>query len=51
MRGKHNAASETNGCYERKKRNKVSATTAVKDKRASKPVKTREVASTPAAAE
>ena len=31
------------------KRNKVSATTAVKDKRAGKPVKTREVASTPAA--
>jgi hypothetical protein len=39
-----------NGCYKRnKKRKKVSATTAVKDKRAGKPVKTDEAASTPAA--
>ena len=36
---------------ERKKQKKVSATTAVKDKRACIPVKTREIASTPATEE
>jgi hypothetical protein len=48
-KGKHDAAAETHGCWERKKRKKVSATTAVKDTRAGKPVKTREAAATPAA--
>ncbi len=48
-RGKHDAATKTHGCEERKKRKRVSATTAVKDKRAGKPVKTREAATTPAA--
>jgi hypothetical protein len=48
-RGKHDAASETTVARKGSSGKKVSATAAVKDKRAGKPVKTCEDGLTPAA--